>query len=264
MDLTRQIADAVLSPFVALPPLAGLIVLSLLLGLLFLLAFKYVSPRQRLQRVKDRMSATVYEMRLFGDHPWLVLKAQGRALALVVVYLLLALPALALLAPPMGVLLARAALHHELRPLASGEQSLLSVSLDPGVRDPVTVVSRGPGVEVRPPVVQPRGGGAAHVRIRAAAAGTHDLVVRCGDEQQVKRVVVGEAGPVSPLRAGAGTLALLLSDEPPLPGGSRITGVRIDYPGAAPALWGLPWWAVLLVISLAVAFALRRRLGVVF
>lgn len=80
LSIVRWVADLLLAPFFWLPPLVGLALLAAVLGLLLLVAFRWLSPQRRLARVKDQMMAAIYEMRIFSHAPRLVLAASARSL----------------------------------------------------------------------------------------------------------------------------------------------------------------------------------------
>ena len=49
--------NVVLFPFRSMHPLIGLLVLSILLGIVFLLLFKYTSPQKTIKRAKNGIKA---------------------------------------------------------------------------------------------------------------------------------------------------------------------------------------------------------------
>lgn len=265
--MARFLGDALLAPFIWLPPLAGLVALSAVLGVVLLGAFRLLTPQRRLRRVKHQMSACVYELWLFSASPLIVLWAQGRALWLTAVYLLLALPSLVVLAPVVGAVASRAALWHEVRPMEPGEEALVSFTLDPlrAARRP-KVEAAGTGLRVIPPLVLVNKGGRTegHIRLGAVGPGEHKITIRVGQVQVHKIVEVGGSGPVSWRRARANDAQLLFSRETPLPTHGPLTSITVHYPDRAAPWPGTPWWAHPLLISMLVALALRRRLGVVF
>ena len=258
----RFLGDGLLALFGWLPQPWDLAALSAVLGVVLLVAFRLLTPQQRLRLVKEQMSACVHELRIFSAFPRTVLWAQGRALKYSGVYLALASPSLVLLAPVMGVVAARAALRYEVRPLKVWEEALVSFSLAPGPAARPVVRSAGAGLRVVPPLVMV--GGQGYVRVRAVAAGEHRVSIQVGTTPTTKTVQVGGDGPVSWWRARADVVSTLLSQEPALAHGDPVVRVHVDYPAREPPWPGLPWWAHLLVISMAAALALRRRLGVVF
>jgi hypothetical protein len=262
-DVLRSLGDLMWAPFALLPPLAAVLTCAVVLGLLLLLAFRLLSPQRRLRRVKEQMSACVYEMRIYAAHPGRVLAAQGRALALTALYLLLASPALVVMAPPVTAMLARAATHLEYRPLAPGEVAHLTVVLTrPVHQDKLRIEAAGGGLEILPPVVLVRSAGEAHVRLRARTAGRHGVQIHAGDETVTKQIQVGQ-GPVSTNRSASGAAAQLFSREASLDAGGLVSRIQLDYPDRELSWLGLPWYGLLLLVSLVVAFAARRRLGVV-
>jgi hypothetical protein len=265
--ILQRVGDAVLAPFVWLPPWAALLVLSLALGLLFLGVFRLVGPTRRLRRVKDLMGACLYEMRIFASRPGLVLRAQGRAVLLVIAYIALTLPPLAVLAPPLTLLIGRAATHYEFRPPPPGKTLLVAIDLDPAAaQGGVKIEPAGEGLEVRPPVIVVQGGRAAYARVIARQAGRHTLRVVAGDVTVEKIFQVGGRGPVSLVRDTGSLLHGLLGHEPVIriPSGVGVRSVSLDLGPQPTYVLGMPWWLFLTLASLAVALLLRRRLGVVF
>jgi len=262
--LLRTVGDAGLWPFAWLPDTLAVAALSVALGLLFLVLFRLVTPARRVRRVKELMSACVYEMRLFAARPALVLAAQLRALGWTGVYLVLALPALLLLFPPTAALLARGATRYEHRPLRPGEVTLASVTLSrPGQ---VRVTAADDGLEIVPPLVTVRSQSAAFVRVKALRPGEHRLRIQVAGGAALDksvRVAAHGRGPVSLYREAAPTWRTLLGHEPVLPGGA-VQRIAVDYPRETLHLLGLAWYWVVVLLSLVTAFALRRRLGVVF
>ena len=259
----RWLGDALFAPFAWMPPLAGLISMSVVWGGGVVLLFRLVSPQQRLQRVKDLMSATIYEMRLFSAYPGHLIKAQGRAIVLTVRYLALALPSFVVLIPVMGLLLVRAALVYEVQPLPLGQRARVGIILADGIQGAVEVEPRTDGLRVVPPVVSLDG--QAHVRVEGAKPGRHALRIIAGNVTVEKEVAVGAvAGAVSPERSAPDRWQLTFSREPALEASDPVRVVTVNHPLESFTWLGLPWWLHFFIISMVVALALRRRLGVVF
>jgi hypothetical protein len=258
----RALGDALWAPFGWLPALAGLLLLCAACGVVLLLAFRVLTPQRALRRTKDQMSAALYEMRVFGDAPGLVLRAQGRALWQTLRYLLFALPSFVLLVPLLATMVTRAALDLELRPLAPRESALVTLVLDRPLPRTALRVESGPGLRVLPPQVWTPEGDRVHVAVRAERGGVHTLSIRAGTQIADKQIAAAGAR-VSPVRARADSVELLWSREPPLPGDGPVRRVEVVYPEQRLRWLGLPWYLHLLVLSMLVALALRRRLGVV-
>ena len=256
------VADGLLWPFFLLPDPLGLLAFSVALGLVMLLAFRWLTPQARLRHVRDLMTATVYELRIFVDSPRLVLRAQGRFLWLNLEYLALITPALVVAAPLMGLLFVRAEPVWGLRALAPGEEVLLRVALSEPVDRGQIVVEAGEGLEMTGPLVVLPRRREVWARVRARTAGEHEIRVAAGGAAQAKRVTVAQPGrtaAVSPSRSGGGGAELLLGSEPPLPTGCRLAELELYYPKRERAV---PWWLTVLLLSILAAFVLRRPLRV--
>jgi hypothetical protein len=258
----RAVGDALLAPFLWMPPVPALVLLSAATGLFLLAAFRWLTPQRALRRTKDGMSAALYEMRVFSAAPGQVLIAQGRAIWLTLRYLALATPSLLVLGPILALLVARASLPFEHRPVAPGETVLLAVELDRAVdRARLAVES---DLQVLPPRLHISG--SVYARLKAERPGVFHVTVRVdGKEAARKRVVVSRKprADLSTTLSRADDAHLLLSREPAL-GAGPVRRVELDYPRQTLTWLGMPWWLDLLLLSLVVALLFRRRLGVVF
>ena len=72
----RALFDALLLPFRSLPPIVGLLVVSLVVSIGMLLVFKRTSNQARLEAVKRQIHACLFEIRLFNDDLPAILRAQ--------------------------------------------------------------------------------------------------------------------------------------------------------------------------------------------
>ena len=101
--LLRELVEWSLWPFDAMPPQLAFVVISLLTGATMLWIVGRVTPQKWVGKSRDRMVSAIYETRLFLDNPGRVLLAQGRLLFWSLVYIGTMLPALLLLAVPLGM-----------------------------------------------------------------------------------------------------------------------------------------------------------------
>ena len=86
-----------------MPPMAGLVLLSLATAVAVLLAFKWTADQPALAAAKQAMQAAIFEMRLFNDDLVLLFRAQGEVLRHSLTYLRLSLaPTLWLIVPMAG------------------------------------------------------------------------------------------------------------------------------------------------------------------
>jgi hypothetical protein len=261
----RALGDAGFFLWRAWPPWLGVLCLALLLGVVFLLVFRALTPQRRVRRLKELMAAAIYELRLFADSPRRVLAAQGRALLLALEYLAWSIPALLVILPLSAALLARGALVWEHRPLSVGETAVVAVAVDRAAPLEGIRLEAQPALRVVPPIVRVRSSHEVLARVRVMEPGEHVLRVRV-DSARSPRVIdkslsCGPSAAISLVRARGRSLAQLLGREPPLPDGP-VLRIEVDYPARELRWLGLPWYALLGLGVLVVALALRRRLRV--
>ncbi|MFH0943649.1 MAG: hypothetical protein V2A76_00470, partial [Planctomycetota bacterium] len=65
--IMNTVFDLVCLPFRGMSPVVGLVVISLIAGVLLLLMFKYTSPQDAIANTKRRLWGNLHEIRLFQD-----------------------------------------------------------------------------------------------------------------------------------------------------------------------------------------------------
>jgi hypothetical protein len=247
---------AVLSP---LPTWAGLTLLSVVAGVVMLIAFRYTSNQAAIGRARDDIAANLLALKLFKDElrvafrsQWRLLKALGRLqwhmLRPILIMLL-----------PMLLALGQMGLRYQWRPLQAGERTLIKVRLSQDHApaedaqlepDPGLVVEAGPVP----------GGGELVWRVRAGQPGRHLIRFTVAGRQIDKEVVVGRGlQRVSAKRLGSRwTSQLFHPAEPLLPSGSPVQSIEILYGGVDSWVYGANWWVLyFFVVSMAAALVLK-------
>lgn len=281
-DVLRAAFDAALGPFAALPPIVPVALVALVSGIFALLVYRWTSNQEAIAAVKRRLFAHLLEVRLYGDDLRAVLWAQLRLLRENLTYLRLNLVPLLWMIVPFMLVIAQLQFHYGYDGLEVGDRTLLVVDL--AVTDPDSVAA-GSAVP-RPPVgIDAPSGVAVETggvwipslrqvvwRLRAEEPGDHELVVTAGGATFTKSLFVtdpeGGARWVrrSPTRRRAALLdQLLYPAEPSLPRGGPVERIDVQYAAASISFFGLfdvHWLIAFLVLSIALAFALRNRFGV--
>ena len=264
--VTRWLVETSLWPFDRLPGAIGLTAFAVVTGLLILAVVARTTPRRRLTLARDRMSAAIYEIRLYLDSPRRIFSAQRRLLAWSGLYLLYLSPAFLVMLPFLALFYAPLEIRHGLAAVPPGDGTLVRIQLSRAPRGSGEVrVEGGWAVRLSAPPVLVADEGVLYLRLSIAAAGVHPLRIT-GDGWQVDKRVVAEAkaNPISAeRRAGVGAL-WAMGNEPPLPAGGPVTAVTVVHPPSSRRFAGLsiPWWLYWLLVATAVAFALRKRFGV--
>lgn len=280
-DVLRAVFDAALRPFAALPPIVPVTLAALVSGIFALLVYRWTSNQEALVAVKRRLFANLLEVRLFNDDLRAVLAAQRRLLRENLTYLRLNLVPLLWMIVPFMLLIAQLQFHYGYDGLEVGDRTLLVVDLaaEPesgaaggAVQRPQVEVDAPPGVAVETAGVWIPSLRQVVWRLRAEEPGDHELSVRTGAGAFTKSLFVAdpEGGARwlrrSPTRRRAAILdQLLYPAEPSLPRGGLIERIDVQYAAASVSFFGLfdvHWLIAFLVLSIALAFALRNRFGV--
>lgn len=249
--------------FEPLQPVAGLALVSALVGLGMLWVVGKTSDQEAITKAKKRMQAYLLEMRLYRDEPGLLFRAQGNLVLQNLRYVAHMLRPALVLTLPMVVLYGHFDAVYGRRPLRAGESALLTVETDlPGGSlslagsHPFAVDSASVASAVGREVVW---------RVRAEAEGRGALTVKTPHGTVSKSAVAGGGHSyVSASRAGAWWQRLLLS--PGEAGFERngVTEIRIAYPARRIGVgaWQTHWAVWFLGISIVTALLFRNRLGV--
>ena len=267
--------DALLWPFQAWP-LAGLTVVSLIVSLALLAAFKMTSNQRALAASKRRIQANLFELRLFQDDPRLVMRVVGDLLRQQAVYLRYACVPIVWVALPLAILAAHLQARYGYDGLRPGHAALVTVRLKPSVGTaaaaarPVITLDAPSGLRVETPGVWAAPIRETAWRISAEREGDYELRISshaAGAEEVTKRV------RVTPLIVARQAIRpspsiwdqLWMPAEAPLPADSPIEAIVITYPERAIPLLGYPlhWLAIFVILSMLFAFLLRPFFDVV-
>jgi hypothetical protein len=260
-------ADQMPQQIVGLP--LSLVAVSAVMGVAMMLVFKLASNPEAIRRAKRRMQAQLLALRLFGDEPVLVWRAQGRLLAANVRYLgvmLLPIAAAGILFvlgyPHLEALYGRA-------PVPVGSNTILTVRMRQPLALPASSLEMPAGLRAETAGVRVPVAGEAGVEIswlvHATGLVTGPVRIHIGETEVTKIVQVGSGhGYLNEIRP-AGVVGWLRNPgEAPIRS-SAIESVRMVYRGQRLAALGLewPWEAWLIVVSMITALMVKKWFGVV-
>jgi hypothetical protein len=264
--------DAAFALLAALPPLVSLLLVSLVTAVAMLLVVARTSDQPRMAATKRAMHAGLFEIRLFNDDLVAMLRAVGDLLWQNARYLRLSLVPLLWMAIPLVIIIAQLQAFYGYAGLVPGEAVLLKAELDNAAGPATSAATAAPTLEAPPEIrveteaVQLAGSGEVLWRIVPLSAGDFTVTVRTGEHAATKTVhVSGGIARRSPLRVGRGVTNLLLyPSEPLLDASGPVTAISLTYPEPGLNLLGfrVHWLVVFMVVSMAGAFALAKRVGV--
>ena len=264
------LGDWLFAPLLALPPLAGLLIVSVLTAVVMLPVIARTSNQARIAETKRRIHAALFEIRLFNDDPRAVLRALGDALRANAVYFALSLVPLLWMGLPLALLIAHLQSIYGYTGLEAGKAALVKVALREssasGERAGAVTLDAPPSVRVESSAVRLTAANEVLWRIVPTSPGDFDLTIRAGSDADTKTVHVSDrVARRSPIRVSPSLLdQFLYPAEPPLPDSSPIASIAIGYPEATVDVlgWRVHWLIVYVVLSTACAFALAPRFGV--
>jgi len=262
----NSLFDLLLRPMRTWPAEAGCAVASVVVGLLLMLAFKYVSFQERIEAVKDRMTACVLGVWLYRDQPRMILRSQVAAFVHGLHYLGLSLIPLAIMALPMVLVLAQMNAYYAHVPIAPGHETIVTLTysderpidrMDARMNAPegarVTAVSRAPHLRQ------------VSWKVTADAPGIHPLTIAADGMELTKQLSVGrEVIRVEPDRLTASLWSqLLYPSEPAFSADVKVASIHVAYPERDLWLiWEMHWLIYCFVVMLIGILAFRGPLGV--
>ena len=242
-----------LAPIALLPGWLSITIVSAILGLACLVAFKYTSNQQAIRRVRDDIQAHLLVLKLFPDSLWVTLRAEGRLLRGAVSLLVLAVVPMLVMIVPVSLLLAQLNLWYQVRPLRIGEEAVVTVQL----RHPETgtrAASALPDMRIEPTPAAETVLGPVQVlskreicwNLKARENGYHRLEFHCDRKIVEKELAIGDGF----MRTSAQRPEWCWSDilwqpaEQPFAPDSPVRAIWIDYPGRQSWTSGSDWWLV--------------------
>ncbi len=265
----NAVFDLLIQPLRAVHPVAGLLLVSLVMAIVALAAFRWFSNARAIEAVKRRIGAYLLEMRVFRDDlkvllvdPWKIFALNGKYVAHALVPFLVILPLMALAIIQIESRYSR-------RSLLPGEATLVTAALkDPAALGTVPLhLECSAGLAVETPGVRAFSRGETTWRLRAVAPGQGWVRISVEGEAPIDKTVWVSATPKALAQARtarfAGLAALAEPAAKPLPRSSSLAELRLDYPerearpmGLATSVW------VFFVLSTVFGFALKDKMGV--
>ena len=280
--ILASLFDVLLRPLAALPPLAGLAVVSLVTAVAMLLVVRRTSNQRALDRVKRQIHAALFEIRLFNDDLRAIFRAQGELLRHNLTYLRLSLVPMLWMIVPFVLVIAQLQFHYGYTGLEPGQPALLTAHLrsSPSASEgDAARASGGDDHRGRVATLEVPAGVRADTaaiwfpasqdvvwRLTPERPGDYELRVVVAGQTAIKSLhVSSRVARRSPARLEAGFVnEILYPAEPPLPSDGPLTSIAIAYPERDISVfgWRLNWLLVYFALSIVFAFALRKPFGV--
>jgi hypothetical protein len=269
--VANAIMGAILAPFRTLPGL-GLLIVSVLTGIVMLLIFGKTSNQKAIRGAKARVKAHVAEIWLFKDNLGQMLLATVRVFGHTGRYFFHSLRPLIFIFVPVLIIMVMLGVRFAHRPFRPAESAVVAVTVDDAAwaRDTSVSLTGSDGVEIVTPALRIPDKREIDWRIRVREAGTHQITVTTPRGSVTKKIEARENSRLLvPLAASRGrTFSAAFLEypvEPPLPASSGVREIRVvDWPGRDLRFLGLSvnWLVAFFIVSMIAGFAVKDLFGV--
>jgi hypothetical protein len=247
-------------------PLLLVLAISIVIGLLMVIVFRYTSDQKAIGRAKDRLKAHLLAVRLFQDQLPVVMRAYARIFRGTGSYLRLAFTPFLIAILPITFLIVQLDRYFGWMPLQPAQTFLVEARVeDPAVLNEASL-HLPPELSSSAPAVHIPKDKEVVWRVVAERAGRFAIHIAAAGQTVSKQVVVAPGlARISPLRLqGHFWERMFSSGEPALAENSPVQSIAISYP---PRVIGFVWmewnWIVLFfVISLIAGFIFKSALGI--
>jgi uncharacterized membrane protein (DUF106 family) len=247
-------------------PLVLVFLLSIVIGFLMVIVFRYTSDQKAIRTAKDRLKAHLLAVRLFQDQIQVVLVSYWRIVLSTGHYLRLAFMPLLYVSVPLIFLIVQVDRYLGYTPINVGQSFLVKARLADTATLERAELQLPSGLSVTAPPVHVSAHNEIVWRVLPENSGRRDLEVTAGDQSFSKSLEVsGGIKRISQVRLrDRWWERIFVSGELALPANSPVKSITIDYPERTIAFAWLEWnWIWLFfVLSLIFGFFFKTILGI--
>jgi uncharacterized membrane protein (DUF106 family) len=268
-------AIAALQSSLLTSPLAIVIFLSLIVGLLMVVLFGYTSDQKAIGKAKDQLKAHLLAVRLYRDQIPVVMGSYGKILRGTGRYLKLAFKPLLYVIIPITLLMVQVDRYLGATPIPPNAPFLLTVHLAASTTESASTndatLDLPPEIATTAPPVHVAADNEIVWRLVGSKEGKYEVKVAAGQTAGVaatvtKTVCVGTDLPrISTVRLrGHFWQRMFSSAEPALPENSPIDSISINYPdrNIEIAGYGMNWIWLFFILSMIAGFVFKELLGI--
>lgn len=247
-------------------PLAIVIVVSLVVGLLMVVLFGYTSDQKAIGIAKDQLKAHLLAVRLYRDQIPVVMGSYGKILRGTGRYLKLAFKPLLYVIIPITLLMVQIDRYLGGTPIPSNAPFLLTVHTTGGDALNDVTLDLPPDISMTAPPVHVPSTNEIVWRLVGSKEGKYEMKIATAGQAAAKVVCVGSGlARISTVRLrGHFWERMFSSAEPALPENSPIESISINYPdrNIEIAGYGMDWIWLFFVLSMGAGFIFKEVLGI--
>jgi len=261
--LISSLFDLAVSPFSSFHPLVGLVVLSILTGIMMLIIFRYTSNQEAIRRTKNRIKAHFLEIRLYKDDLGAMMEAQKNILRHNLTYMKHSLKPMLFLMLPVVLIMIQMNLWFDRCPLKAGESAIVKIEFQNQDSFNENVGLKAPeGITVETPPLRIQEEKAIYWRIKALSKGRYDLEFLLKPDILTKNLVVDDRLSRLSIKRVSSNLfhQFLYPAEKSFSKNSGIDHIEIRYPSVSYHIfgWQIHWLVIFFVVSILTGFLLKR------
>jgi uncharacterized membrane protein (DUF106 family) len=246
-------------------PLAIVVIVSVVVGLVMVVLFGYTSDQKAIKVAKDQLKAHLLAVRLFRDQLPVVAGSYAKILRGTGRYLRLAFMPLLYVIIPITILIVQMDRSLGSAAIQPGGQFLLTVRAGNTDAMNLLAVDLPAEIEMTAPAVHVPTENEVVWRLAARQSGDYQVKVVAGAENATKTLrVSSELTRVSPVRLRGQFLErMLTSGEAALPDGA-IESISVSYPERNIDIAGyeMNWIWLFFILSMAAGFLFKELLGI--
>lgn len=267
MDIVTRImtvlGDIGFAMFSFLPPVATLVIISAVTGVLMLVIWRYTSNQDAIEDVRKKISAHLLATRLFKDDLSVTFRAQRQIIWQALRLMGHSIRPMIIMTIPFVLIMAQIGLHFEFAPLTVGVPTRVKVTM----KDPKKGI--GPGDQLKLPdgVTADKNDpcralpiGTIDWRLTPQRTGSYTLKFGSGSDVVEMPIEAGSHfSRISKVRGGSFFDRLLYSAEPSIPQSSAFESIEVYYPARTTPILGydVHWLISLLVLSIVFALVFK-------
>ena len=257
-------------------PLAIVVMLSVVVGLLMIVLFGYTSDQKAIGIAKDQLKAHLLAVRLYRDQLQVVMGSYGKILRGTGRYLKLAFKPLLYVIIPITLLIVQLDRYLGLTPIHPNAPFLVSARVNnPEALDSVSI-DLPPEITASAPPVHIAADNEVVWRLVASQEGSYEVKISAGGQSATPSVtptltksvrVSSQLARVSPERLrGHFWERMFSSGESALPANSAIESIAVDYPERNIPLgiagYEMNWIWLFFILSMIAGFICKELLGI--
>ena len=233
-SISSLMLRTILEPLESFSPVWGISILGFISGIIILLVFRVASNASKIAAAKNRLKGDLLEIWLYNHDVKLVLKNQLRLFLSSIRYIGHTIVPLVILSFPVGGIITLMDHWYDARPLAAGEEIVITLKLDRGSNASLENIRMElpDHVEFAAPPVRISTLAEISWKLRTRVAGNAPL--RCGIEGEGTEIPLEVSENIRPvfstLHRTLYPQSLLFFGSALLPAGSKLESVRLGYP----------------------------------